>query len=117
LYFNRTENGFTESSGDLVFTKPSGCTVQAQWNWSDSANSGKWGTPFAGYSEFQAYKFIRNYIPSGIDDSFDYGESVIVTKSKLRGSGRCLSLKITSEPGKDMQILGWGFPVTADTRV
>jgi hypothetical protein len=76
--------------------------------WTNSANSGKWG------NQFQAYKLLRNYIPSGVSDSFDYGESVIVTRNKLRGSGKCLSLKLESEDGKDMRILGWGVGVTAD---
>ena len=106
FYFQRTEDGFDDSSGNLELTNQSSCKVQAQWNWADSANSGKWGT------EFQAYRLLRNYIPSGTADTFDYGDSVIVTKNKLRGSGKTLSLKIQSEEGKDLRILGWGMPVT-----
>ena len=106
FYFKRTEDGYDDSSGNLELTNQSSCKVQAQWNWTNSANSGRWGT------EFQAYRLLRNYIPSGAADSFDYGEGVIVTKNKLRGSGKTLSLKISSEEGKDMKILGWGMPVT-----
>jgi len=106
FYFKRTEDGYDDSSGNLELTNQSSCKVQAQWNWTNSANSGRWG------SEFQAYKLLRNYIPSGAADPFDYGEGVIVTKNKLRGSGKTLSLKISSEEGKDMKILGWGMPVT-----
>lgn len=109
FYFERTEDGFSESSGILTIDHPSSCLVQSQWNWTDSANSGKWGT------QFQAYKLLRNYIPSGVSDTFDYGDRVIVTKSKLRGSGRCLSLKIQSEEGKDMKLLGWALLVTGDS--
>ena len=90
----------------LDLKNQSSCLVQAQWDWANSVNSGKWG------KEFQAYKLLRPYIPSGVDDPFDYGDGVIVTKNKLRGSGKCLSLKITSESGKDMQLLGWGMPLT-----
>lgn len=104
LYFTRTEDGFSSSGGNLILNKQSSCKVQAQWNWADSANSGKWG------SEFQAYKLLRNYIPSGAGDTFDYGDKVIVTKNKLRGSGRTLSLYIKSETGKDMKLLGWATP-------
>jgi len=106
FYFKRTEDGYDDSSGNLELTNQSSCKVQAQWNWTNSANSGRWGT------EFQAYRLLRNYIPSGAADSFDYGEGVIVTKNKLRGSGKTISLKISSEEGKDMKILGWGMPVT-----
>jgi hypothetical protein len=108
FYFRRTENGFeTDGSGNLIYTDPSACLVQSQWSWANSAASGKWGT------QFQAYRLLRNYIPTGAEDEFDYGESVIVTKNKLRGSGKCLSLKFNSEAGKDIKILGWGVTGTA----
>jgi hypothetical protein len=110
FYFNRTEDGFTDTGLALEIDNPSSCLVQAQWNWTDSANSGKWG------NQFQAYKLLRNYIPSGASDPFDYGDSVIVTKNKLRGSGKTISLKIQSEAGKDMQILGWGVLATAASK-
>ena len=110
FYFNRTEDGFTTVGSTLEIDNPSSCLVQAQWNWADSANSGKWG------NQFQAYRLLRNYIPSGPADTFDYGDSVIVTKNKLRGSGKTISLKIQSEAGKDMQILGWGVSAVATSK-
>lgn len=110
FYFNRTEDGFTDTGSALTLDNPSSCLVQAQWNWSNSANSGKWG------NQFQAYRLLRNYIPSGASDTFDYGDAVIVTKNKLRGSGKTISLKIQSEIGKDMQILGWGVTATATSK-
>jgi hypothetical protein len=110
FYFNRTEDGFTDTGSSLELDNPSSCLVQAQWNWADSANSGKWS------NQFQAYRLLRNYIPTGAADSFDYGDAVIVTKNKLRGSGKCISLKIQSESGKDLQILGWGVPATATSQ-
>lgn len=109
FYFDRTEDGFTSVGGNLEIDNPSSCLVQAQWNWTNSADSGKWG------SQFQAYRFLRNYIPSGPSDTFDYGDRVIVTKNKLRGSGRALSLLIQSEQGKDMKLLGWGYMFTGDS--
>ena len=106
LYLQKTEDGFTASGDDLVFKNQSSCKVQAQWGWSNSAANGKWG------KEFQAYRILRNYTPSGASDAYDSGESMVVTKNKLRGSGKCLSLYIRSEQGKDMKLLGWGHPVT-----
>jgi hypothetical protein len=108
FFFKRTEDGFEEDiNNNLIYTNPSSCLVQAQWNWANSQASGKWGT------QFQAYRLLRNYLPSSALDNFNYGESVIVTKNKLRGSGKCLSLKFTSEAGKDIRILGWGIVATA----
>jgi len=107
FYFKKTEDGYTDTGSGLVLNNQSSCKVQAQWNWANSINSGKWGT------EWQAYRLTRFYTPSGVDDPFDNGDAVIVTKNKLRGSGKTISLKIFSEEGKDMQILGWAMPATA----
>jgi hypothetical protein len=110
FYFTKTEDGFTlDINGDLQIDHPSSCKVKAKWNWTDSAASGQWGT------QFQAYKFNRYYIPSGESDVFNNGYEVIVTKNKLRGSGRSLSMLIESESGKDMRILGWSVIVSAGT--
>tara|TARA_R100001463_G_scaffold4162_5_gene15957 strand:+ start:4027 stop:6276 length:2250 start_codon:yes stop_codon:yes gene_type:complete len=106
FYFELTEDGFEASGDDLVFKNQSSCKVQAQWGWSNSAANGKWG------KEFQAYRILRNYTPSGAADAYDSGESMVVTKNKLRGSGKSISLYIRSEQGKDMKLLGWGHPVT-----
>jgi hypothetical protein len=104
--FTRTEDGFDEN---MNAASASSCIVQAQWNWANSATSGKWGRPF------QAYRYTRNYIPSGPLDAFDTGDGVLVTKNKLRGIGRSLSLKLQSEPGKDMKVLGWAVRMSGQS--
>lgn len=98
----RTEDGFTLDSGEIVLANQSSCKVQSQWEWTNSAAAGRWGT------EFQAYRFKLNYIPSSVSDPLDYSYRVISTKNKLRGSGKVLSLYIHSETGKDLYLLGWG---------
>lgn len=111
FYFERTEDGYSISDTELTLNNPSSALVQAQWNWSDSVNSGKWGR------EFQAYKLLRHYIPENASDPFDYGDKIIITKNKLRGSGKTLSLYIRSEEGKDMKLQGWVMPVTLSDTV
>lgn len=106
FFLEQTEDGFEASGSDLVLKNQSSCKVQAQWGWSNSAANGKWGP------EFQAYRILRNFTPASASDPFDNGETVVSTKNKLRGSGKCLSLYIKSEAGKDMKLLGWGHPVT-----
>ena len=100
-----TGTGFTDVSGNLTPVGDSGCKMQAQWDWADSANSGKWG------SEIQIYRLTRSYMPSGAGDTFDYGQVVVSTKSRLRGSGKALSLKFTTEALKDCILYGWGMDV------
>lgn len=113
FYFRKSEKGFefVGEDQDLVPINPSSCIVQAQWNWSNSATSNKWGTPF------QAYRHRRVYMPSGDLDLFDDGNSLVVTKNKLRGFGKALSLFIQTEPLKDCQLVGWGQTVTVESNV
>ena len=54
---------------------------------------------------------LRNYIPTDANDEFNYGQSVIVTKNKIRGKGKALSMNIQSQAGKDMKLLGWSMPL------
>lgn len=111
-HFRRTETGFTDTGGgNLEAVNPGGCTVQAQWDFANSQNSGKWGTPF------QAYRLTRAYMPTGAADTFDYGHVMITTKNRLRGSGRALSLKFTTEEAKDCHIYGWAMVATGNTNV
>ena len=105
MYLQQTENSFSSSGSDFILDNQSSCMVQAQWEWADSAAGGNWGTAF------QAYRILRLPTPSGAG-AWDSGDSMVVTKNKLRGSGKTLSLKIYSETKKDMRLLGWGYPVT-----
>ncbi len=105
VHMKFTGTGFTDIDGNLFPVGDSGCRVQPQWDFADSANSGKWG------NSFQAYRLKRPYMPSGVGDTFDYGHAVISTKNKLRGSGKALSLKFNTEEGKDCQLYGWAMTV------
>lgn len=103
-HFRRTETGFEDDgSGGIIASNQSSCMVQAQWEWANSENSGRWGR------EFQAYRYKRHYIPSDVSDSYDYGFSVITSKSKLRGKGKSLSMKFSTEAGKDLHLYGWAL--------
>ena len=107
MHFNRTEDGFElDGNSELQFTNPSGAFVQARWDFSDSGSSGKFGT------KFQAYRLRRPYIPSGPADTFDYGQKVVTTRNKIRGTGKALRFRVESEAGKDMQVLGWAIVVS-----
>lgn len=112
MYFRKTEDGFTtDSNGDLFPSNPSSCYVQAQWDWADNINSGQWGR------KFQAYRFKRAYIPIDATDQFDNGYDVVTTRNKLRGKGKVLSLKIESEPGKHLNLLGWSMLMGLNSNV
>lgn len=103
FHFLRTEDGFTDSGDDFTPTNQSSCLVQAQWDWTNSASYGKWG------KQFQAYRYRRRYTPEDASDTYDYGTATIISRNKLRGRGRVVSLLINSEPAKDMKLLGWSM--------
>lgn len=110
FHFKRTEDGFIASGDDAIPTKESSCKVQAQWEWANSAVSGRFGR------EFQAYRYKRHFMPESISDPYDNGFETIVTRNRLRGKGRALSLLMKTEPGKDLRILGWGQEMLIDER-
>lgn len=104
VHCKRTEQNFIDNgSGQPTLDDPSSCKIQARWDFSDSATSGKWDT------EFEAYRFLRAYIPGSISEPFDYGQEVITTKNKIRGSGRALTLRVSNTPGSNLKLLGVGL--------
>ena len=111
FHFLRTETGFTDSGDDFVVVGESSCKVRSQWDWANSASAGKWG------KEFQAYRYRRMYMPDDVSDSFDSGHRTIVSKNKLRGRGRVVSLLISTEEAKDMRLLGWSMSIGTNTDV
>ena len=101
-FCKRTETGFEfNSKGELVLSDPSSCMLTIKWGWSNSPNSGKWTTPR------QIYRYKRFYQPVDVNDVLDYGESVIVSKSKVRGSGQALRFRYQNEHGKNFHLYGW----------
>jgi hypothetical protein len=110
--FKRTERTVVlDENDELVPDNPSGCIVQAQWDWSDDSDSGKWG------QEFQAYRLIRSYILGAEGSDIKYGHEVITTKNRLPGSGKALSLYIRSDEDKDFYLYGWALRFTGQQHV
>lgn len=111
VHMKRTENGFEEISGDYVPINQSSCIVQSRWEWSDTASSNRWG------KEFQAYRYKQFFIPDNVNSDFDTGYSTIVTKNRLRGKGKVISIKFSTEPYKDCYIYGWSIMLTVGDNV
>ena len=111
FHFLRTEDGFTDNGDDFLASSQSSCLVQAQWDWTNSASYGKWGR------QFQAYRYKRRYTPVDVLDTYDYGTTTIVSKNKLRGRGRVVSLLLESESAKDLKLLGWSMTIGSNTNV
>lgn len=88
----------------------SSCMLQMKWDFEDNSYSHKWTTPV------QIYRSRRLFAP-GLDtpgfDDISTRMPVITTKHKIRGVGRALQIKFTSEPGKNFEVLGWNIVVGA----
>ena len=111
VYLHKTETGYEEAGdGALTPVGESSCFMQARWDWSDSSNSGKFGT------EQEVYRHVKYYQPASAADTFDSGLPVIVTRNKLRGRGRCLHLRFRAGEGKDCYILGWSIEYKGEAR-
>ena len=113
VYMKRTETQWVSSgSGSAELSPASSCMVQARWDFADSSANGKFTTAF------QAYRHLRiSAAPSSLPSAFDPGYNVVVTKNKVRGSGKVLQLKFYSEAGKDMHMYGWAFPILGSSEV
>jgi hypothetical protein len=108
-FFTRTEDGYVDADGetDIVeFTNPSGAYAQVRWEFTD-IDTGRWT------QEQQAYRLARWYIPGDELDPFDYGHTTVSTKLRMRGKGDSFSIRYRSEPGKDMQLLGFAVNLRA----
>lgn len=82
------------------------CLVTARWEWTDDVKAGR------SSEQQQVYKRQRVVIPDDVNDPFNDGFPVVMTKLKLRGKGKALQLKFESEPGKDFVLYGWSIPFT-----
>lgn len=113
IAFSRTENLFVDDgSGNYTSDRPSSCIFRAKWDWADKAGANKWSR------EVEAYRPAREQFVDAADLNDNYGQAVVVSKNKVRGSGRALQMRFScSEAGKDFNLLGWSTAFTGNTDV
>ena len=78
----------------------SSCFIQPLFDFTNSGNSGKWG------SKQQAYK-----------TSLTTFRDVTTRRLKFRGKGRALQMKFSSETGKPFNVIGWSMKESANADV
>lgn len=111
-HFTRTEDGYElDSNGNVTLAKQSGCFVRSKWDWTGTANAGKWS------NQQQAYRLKHLYIPLSVSDTFDYAYDVVSTKLLIRGNGYSFRLRYESDGIKDFQLLGFAMPITMESVV
>lgn len=109
-YFRRTEENYVADGDDYTVDKPSSCYFQVKWDWANTSNSNKWS------SKIQVYRHRRLPQFSDEDLTFDTGFPIVVSKNKVRGSGKAIQFRFESdEIGKDFDLLGWAVPFEGNT--
>lgn len=98
-YCRLTETGFTGNEDDgYEAVRESSLLVSSAWDFNEEFGTNQ-----------QAY---RKKFPVVVDPNnlsvYDYPESVITSRLKLRGTGRSVRIKYESETGKDFLLIGWG---------
>jgi hypothetical protein len=98
-YMRVTEEGWTSTESGYEPIRPSGLLVSAYWDFSTTASS----------VSQQAYRYKQTPIVNPGDlTEFNYPDTVISSRLKLRGRGRSVRLRFDSEQGKDFVLLGYG---------
>lgn len=107
VFMKRTE---TEFDSNAVALNPSGCLLETRWDFTDSTFANKWSTPV------QVYRQVRPFLAFP-NTAFDDGYPLVISKNKIRGRGKAVQFKFSSEVGKDMQLVGWTATYVGNTNV
>lgn len=81
------------------------CFLSVRFEWSDTAVGSKWSQPE------QIYRNLKNTLPESSN-----GFPVVVTKHKIRGSGKAFQVRFESEEGKDFNVMGWSIITNTEDR-
>lgn len=107
MHFERTETTFLEDdAGNLVLDFPSSLFCEAVWEWANDYSFFRRSNPQ------QLYR-LKYFVPGVPGQPFEYPFDTIQTKTSLRGRGKCVSLYLYSEEGKDARIYGWAMELQA----
>ena len=88
----------SETSYEVVGAVPTpqvSCKMSYSWDWS---------TNFSRDQEL--YRLNRMFIPENFDDAFEIPKEVVKNKSRIRGRGTSLNIKMVSEAGKACDLQG-----------
>lgn len=109
VFTKRTEKGFDEIEPDVFSViNEGGLYVQGLFNFGTSSASNKWT------SAQQAYR-PKYFEPTSETDTD--GFAVYASKLKLRGRGRSVALRFSTEPTKDAHLIGYSMEYKIERNV
>jgi hypothetical protein len=100
VYLRPTEEGWTDNGdGTYSIIRDSSLKVSTYWDFRKTVSS----------TAQEAYrrKFTAVVDPAALT-TFDYPDSIVVTRLKCRGTGRNMRIRFDSSTGKDFVLLGFG---------
>lgn len=106
VYMKRTESGVTS---EFVPDRQSSCLMRCQWDFANTIVSKKWT------ELVQVYRYRRPLFVTGLDDEYDNGFDMVISKNKVRGRGKAFSFYLETEPGKDCRITGWSISLNGNS--
>lgn len=92
----------------MIKSDYTGCLLSARFGWSTSDEASRWSTPQQAY----AYHTVP-YNRAGSEAAYPY--SVIDTRLRVRGQGKCCILHYENDGDKDFELLGWAVPFVTKT--
>lgn len=110
VYFRQTEQEVIDNGdGTVHLNHPSSCLMQTKWEWSNSEISNKYGSK------------VEVYRPSKVGlltpGPYTSGFSTVVTKNKVRGSGKAIQFRFECDKiGYDFDLLGWAVSYSGVTK-
>jgi hypothetical protein len=111
-YFRSTEDTYISDGADgFIVQHPSSCFLQIKWDWSSSQIANRWS------NKQQAYRLARVPIFSEDDLTVDTGSPVVVSRLKVRGSGKAIQFRFENNAiGSNFDLLGWAVPYSGNTQ-
>ena len=107
-YCRLTETGFTGNEDDgYEAVRPSSLLVSSAWDFNET-----FGTSQEAYRK----KFPVVVDPNNLS-VYNYPETVITSRLKVRGTGRSVRIKYESQDGKDFLLIGWGIILGRNPRI
>lgn len=86
------------------------CMGRVQWEFSDLVRANRWSSFMQMFRKPALYNNGETGTPDDLRDGFE----MVTTKTRLRGHGKAFCFYLTTEPQKDLHLIGWSITATSN---